>query len=76
MRLNSIVAKMVLGGRDPSNLELHEVLNEIVLNFRRKFNFTIEILGNFALMKKQAFSAISIIQNLPIKSQLNQTKIT
>jgi len=52
MRLNPIAAKMVLDWRDPSNLQLHKVFNETVLHFRRKVNFTIEILSNFALMKK------------------------
>jgi len=66
-----MAAKMMLDWRDPSNLKLHKVLNEIVLSSRRKFNFTVEILSNFVLMKKLAFSAIRTIQNSPIRSKLN-----
>jgi len=71
MRLNSIVAKMILDWRDPSNLKLHKVLNETVLSSKRKFNFTVEILSNFVLIEKLTFSAIHTIQNSPIRSKLN-----
>ncbi len=53
MRPNRIVKKMVLDRRDPSNLKPQKVLNETVVNLRRKFYFLVDILGNFTLMKKE-----------------------
>jgi hypothetical protein len=73
MWLNPIAAKMMLDWRDPSNLKLHKVSNETVLSLRRKFNFTVEILSNFILMKKLTFSAIRTIQNSPIRLKLYES---
>jgi hypothetical protein len=73
LRPNSIVAKLVLNGRDPSNLKLHQVLNETVLNSRRKLNCTTGILDIFALLHFLCYS-----YNLKFSYkilQLNQAKI-
>jgi len=60
LRLNPIVVIIVLYGRERSNVKLHKVLNEIVLNLRGKFTFTVKILGNFALAKKY-FLVLSVL---------------
>jgi hypothetical protein len=56
VRLNSLIMKIALDGRDPSHFLVEKILNKTDSKLRRKLNFTVQIWSTFALTKNQVYN--------------------